>query len=80
MAHLLRSVIGIVSVEMQYVFTKLLYYIHNVKKLNVSGQPGILGHQSIGLMSRVIASGPGDPGGVIPKTQKMVLNAKHSAL
>ena len=37
------------------------------------------GHQAIGQMSRVFASGPGDrgsnPGRVIPKTQKMVLDA-----
>ena len=36
-------------------------------------------HWSIGLMSRVFANGPGDrssiPGRVIPKTQKMVLDA-----
>ena len=35
--------------------------------------------QAIGLMSRMFISGPGDqgsiPGHVIPKTQKMVLNA-----
>ena len=35
--------------------------------------------QAIGLMSRVFANGPGDqgsiPGQVIPKTQKMVLDA-----
>ena len=34
---------------------------------------------AIGLMSRVFANGPGDrgsiPGGVIPKTEKMVLDA-----
>ena len=36
-------------------------------------------HRAIGLMSRVFANGPGDwgsiPGRVIPKTQKMVLDA-----
>ena len=36
-------------------------------------------HQAIGLMSRVFGNGPGDngngPGWVIPKTQKMVLDA-----
>ena len=36
-------------------------------------------NQAIGLMSRVFANGPGDqssiPGRVIPKTQKMVLDA-----
>ena len=36
-------------------------------------------HQAIGLMSRVFTNGPGDrgsiPGRVIPKTQKMVLDA-----
>ena len=36
-------------------------------------------NRAIGLMSRVFASGPGDrssiPGRVIPKTQKMVLDA-----
>ena len=36
-------------------------------------------HWAIGLMSRVFANGPGDrgliPGRVIPKTQKMVLDA-----
>ena len=35
--------------------------------------------QAIGLMSRVFTNGPGDlgsiPGRVIPKTQKMVLDA-----
>ncbi len=35
--------------------------------------------QDIGLMSRMFANGPGDwgsiPGQVIPKTQKMVLDA-----
>ena len=38
-----------------------------------------LDYWAIGLMSRVFASGPGDqgsiPGWVIPKTQKMVLDA-----
>ena len=36
-------------------------------------------NQAIGLMSRVFANGPGDqgsiPGRVIPKTQKLVLDA-----
>ena len=36
-------------------------------------------NQAIGLMSRVFSNGPGDrgsiPGRVIPKTQKMVLDA-----
>ena len=36
-------------------------------------------YQAIGPMSRMFTNGPGDrgsiPGGVIPKTQKMVLNA-----
>ena len=36
-------------------------------------------NRAIGLMSRVFANGPGDrgsiPGRVIPKTQKMVLDA-----
>ena len=36
-------------------------------------------NQAIGLMSRAFANGPGDqvsiPGRVIPKTQKMVLDA-----
>ena len=36
-------------------------------------------HRAISLMSRVFANGPGDqgsiPGRVIPKTQKMVLDA-----
>ena len=36
-------------------------------------------NQAIGLMSRVLANGPGDwcsiPGRVIPKTQKMVLES-----
>ena len=36
-------------------------------------------YRAIGLMSRVFANGPGDrgsiPGRVIPKTQKMVLDA-----
>ena len=36
-------------------------------------------HRAIGLISRVFANGPGDqgsiPGQIIPKTQKMVLDA-----
>ena len=36
-------------------------------------------NQAVGLMSKVFANGPGDwssiPGRVIPKTQKMVLDA-----
>ena len=39
----------------------------------------LLSNRAIGLMSRVFANGPGDrdsiPGWVIPKTQKMVLDA-----
>ena len=40
---------------------------------------GMFKNRAIGLMSRVFANGPGDrgsiPGRVIPKTQKMVLDA-----
>ena len=45
--------------------------------LNKETKPTILGN--IGIRVRVFANGPGDlgsiPGRVIPKTQKMVLNA-----
>ena len=41
-------------------------------------------NQAIDLMSKVFTNGPGDrgsiPGWVIPKTQKMVLDAEHLAL
>ena len=44
-----------------------------------SKKPAYIEYRAIGLMSRIFANSPGDwvsiPGRVLPKTQKMVLDA-----